>query len=411
MPWRPIRRLVVEQGNLAGLPYHKMKWLSISVEDNMNSIVTNNRDFIKYISIFCILLNIFGGGASAVTLSSLPEPVTNNAVAELDGRVFSFGGLYSSKDWRAVTADAVVVDLTNHGTSAPTGVTLPFLSRLPPLPDGKGRLASVSVTVGKKIYIFGGYTVDKDGTEVSTDDVWAFDPATANYTPRAPIPVAVDDTVALAYKDRYIYLISGWHNNGNVTDVQTFDTLTNRWFQATPFPGQPVFGHAGGIEGNRFVIIDGVIARPKNNDGRSRYELIGQTWKGEIDPENPAIIRWRKGTNHPGAPLYRAAARGGGVLRFSGTKYLDDSVVFAGGATNPYNYNGIGYNQQPSEPSSAVYLFNLRRNEWKRLQDLPIATMDHRGLIALGAYLCTAGGMTTGQKVTAGIHCFHPRSR
>ena len=38
------------------------------------------------------------------------------------------------------------------------------------------------------------------------------------------MPVPVDDSVALSYKERYIYLISGWHNDGNVNLVQVYDT-------------------------------------------------------------------------------------------------------------------------------------------------------------------------------------------
>jgi len=70
--------------------------------------------------------------------------------------------------------------------------------------------------------------------------------------------IPVDDTVALVYQDRYIYLISGWHDVGNITDVQILDTKNKRWYFGTPFPGQPVFGHAGGIVANNIVVIDGV---------------------------------------------------------------------------------------------------------------------------------------------------------
>ena len=74
----------------------------------------------------------------------------------------------------------------------------------------------------------------------------------------------VDDTVALVYQNRYIYLVSGWHGSGiskstgNVNLVQVFDSQQGRWFNATPFPGAPVFGHAGGIVDDQFLIVDGV---------------------------------------------------------------------------------------------------------------------------------------------------------
>jgi hypothetical protein len=42
------------------------------------------------------------------------------------------------------------------------------------------------------------------------------------------MPVPVDDDISLPYQSRYIYLISGWHNDGNVNLVQLYDTKTNQ---------------------------------------------------------------------------------------------------------------------------------------------------------------------------------------
>ena len=57
----------------------------------------------------------------------------------------------------------------------------------------------------------------------------------------------VDDTVSGVWRDRLIFLVSGWSVDANVDAVQVYDPALNRWMRATPVPGIPVFGHAGGI--------------------------------------------------------------------------------------------------------------------------------------------------------------------
>ena len=55
-------------------------------------------------------------------------------------------------------------------------------------------------------------------------------------------------------------------------------------------------------------------------------------------------------------------------------------IIMAGGTNNPYNYNGIGYDREPSEPEAGVFGFDLESGQWRCFGELPVATMDHRGL-------------------------------
>jgi len=77
-----------------------------------------------------------------------------------------------------------------------------------------------------------------------------------------------------------------------------------------------------------------------------------------------------------------------------------NSVLFIGGSRNPYNYNGIGYDGNPSEPSTGGLLFDLDSLEWQVLSQDNAPTMDHRALVALGNHWLTVGGMTGNQTVT-----------
>lgn len=321
----------------------------------------------------------------------LPEPVTNNAVAaaDVDGRTiaYSFAGLHAGKSWADVTADAYACDLAARTCREIAG-----------LPDGIGRLASVAATAGNRVYVFGGYTVAEDGTERSTPEVWIFDPATETYARAADMPVPVDDSVALVYEDRYILLISGWHDTNNVDLVQIYDTNANLWFEATPWPGAPVFGHAGGIVDNRMVICGGAeVLPPETEGGRRRFVQADTCWLGEIDRADPSFIAWQAFPGHQGPARYRAAAAGGSNGR---------TVYFAGGTDNPYNYDGVGYDGEGSRPlDSVMYPHSLEPGaDWALdIGYATFGTMDHRGLVEWNGAFFTLGGMDDERTVLSDV--------
>ncbi len=330
----------------------------------------------------------------------LPEPVTNNAVAgvELDGQMmaYSFAGLHEGKTWRDVTADAYACNLTARTCREIDG-----------LPDGIGRLASVAVTVRGQIYIFGGYTVAEDHSERSTPEVWRFDPASETYTHITDIPVPVDDTVALVHQDRYIYLVSGWHDTDNVDLIQIYDVEDDRWFEATPFPGAAVFGHAGAIIDQTMLICGGTQVVPPAIEGARRtFELSRECWYGQID-ETGMDISWTTGPQDPALPRYRAALS---VL----SQPMGDEFITIGGSTNPYNYNGIGYDGEPSQPlETEVTSRSMTPLEeglpWRVTPGKTTPVMDIRGVIRWApdndltcgpVHLVSLGGMAENQSVT-----------
>jgi N-acetylneuraminic acid mutarotase len=321
-------------------------------------------------------------GVAAAADRVLPAPVSNNAVALARGpdgpALYSFLGLGAGKTWRDIRRQAAACSLRTERCVA-----------LADVPVAQGRLAATAATVGGEVYLFGGYSVAADGTETSNPETLIFDPLTGRWRLGAPIPVPVDDSVALAHGDRYVYLVSGWHDDGNVSRVQVYDSRADRWFEATPYPGAPVFGHAGGIAGDRLVIADGVAVLGRTPEGHRRYGLVDEAWQGEIDPADPAKIAWTRLPPHPGRPAYRMAAAGDGAR-----------VLFAGGSENPYNYNGLGYDGKPSAPSARLFAYDLDARRWIAYPDKALASMDHRGMIAVGGKLYVLGGMVAGQAVT-----------
>lgn len=321
--------------------------------------------------------------------ATIPKSVTNNAIAQVhvDNKdyVISFSGLSSEKTYKGVHNDTFVYDVSKNHWKKRKPVPIEK-----PINGLTGRLASVAAGIGDTAYIFGGYTVAKDHSEVSIPDVYSYSVQNDNYQKLAPMPVPVDDSVAFTYQDRYIYLISGWHNDGNVNLSQVYDTQTDTWQQASPFPGKPVFGHAGGIVNNTLIICDGVRV-DVFTDKRRRYAAESACYRGEISPKNPHKIFWFKIPHPTGISRYRMAATG-----FINSETAEHEIVFIGGSNNPYNYNGIGYNGIPSQPSNEIWRYNIKNKSWQ-ISHSENTTMDHRGLLQLNSSLITIGGMGKNQ--------------
>ena len=319
----------------------------------------------------------------AENIAALPMPVSNNAVTSVTREdrqyVVSFAGLGRGRGHEDTLSVTLVLDSASGRWRESA-----------PLPGRVGRLASVAASVGELAYVFGGYTVAEDGSEVSTPWVHAFDPVTEEFFDLRPMPVPVDDAVSVTYLDRYIYLISGWHDLGNVNLVQRYDTSTDTWVQATPISGSALFGHAGGIVGNKIVYCDGVVLRP-HADRRRDFVASDECFIGTIDEQDSRRIDWRRLDPHPGLPRYRMAAAGIDSL---------GAVLFIGGSENPYNYDGIGYNGEPAEPASDALVLDLSSLSWRVVPISTPPTMDHRGLVPFGDRWLTVGGMLAGQEVT-----------
>lgn len=330
---------------------------------------------------FATLGFLLSACAAAPGPQTLPAPHSNNAVALAQGRggptLYSFNGL---------TAGKTQADTSRRAFACPLDKPC---RQLADVPVAEGRLASTAVTVANTIYLFGGYSVAPDGSEVSTPDVLAFDPVSEDWSRRADMPIPVDDTVSFAYKDRYIYLVSGWHDNGNVSAVQVYDTHTDRWSRATDYPGAPVFGHAGGRVGNKITIAGGVTVIGMV-EGKRQFGLSNEAWLGTIDSDNPAKIGWRKLPPFPGIGRYRMAARGDAQR---------GQIIFAGGGDNAYNYNGVGYDGVQAKPGKCIFAWDVSEPGWVELGDMPAARMDSRGLLKVEDRYFLIGGLDDRLKV------------
>ena len=308
------------------------------------------------------------------TREALPAPVANNAVAFANdakgqGTIYSFLGLGPGKTHADIVTRAYACIEATLDCRA-----------IGDVPVDQGRLAAAAATVGGKIYIFGGYTVAPDGAEKSTPEVFRFDPLTEQYKRVADMPTPVDDSTAIALFDRYVYLVSGWHDDGNVALTQVYDAAEDRWFRATDFPGAPVFGQAGGGDGSTLLVMGGVKA-VAGEDGKRAFAASDEAWIGKVAEASPGVIEWTRAPAPPVGPFYRMAASQG-----------SPAIYFAGGGDNPYNYNGVGYDGVPAKPSDKLIAYDVGAGAWRVVGDIS-PSMDHRGLVAGEKGLYVVGGL------------------
>ena len=323
-------------------------------------------------------------GLSAVAeeqFQPLPAPVTNNAVAavRINGQllVYSLMGLGSQKNWSSVTNTAYALNEKYDKWTA-----------IRPAP-GSGRLGTVAVGAADQVFLFGGFVIDPSGLEQIIADLSIYDPIGLRWHNGPDMPVAVRDAVAGAYRDRFIYVVGGLSKTGPTNEVQIYDSEEKKWLQGTPFPGTPVFGHAGTVTGDTIVYVDGA----KKDAGASKltYVASDECWMGKIDHHDPRKIEWKKLPVHPGIARYRIAAGG---------SEKEQRVYFAGGSDTVYDFTGVGLDGKLAEPSAVIFALNLKNGSWETVKgNNPNPTMDHRGLIVTSDGLVVVGGMAGGQKV------------
>ena len=318
--------------------------------------------------------------------SPLPYPVSNHAVAQTqfqgEAQFFVFNGLTKNKTHADVTNKAWV-----WRDKQWQALTVPK--------NQPAVLASVAAAVNNQVYLFGGYTVAADGSEKSSPLVWQIDGDTLNWQAMPEMPTPVDDSVALVYQDRYIYLVSGWHDVDNVDLVQVFDTQNQTWQQANAFPLPPVFGQAGAIVGNQMLVCDGVKVVYDENK-KKQFLPSAECALGAINDHDVTQIEWQSTPHYSGTAHYRMAAASS-----------DHFAVFVGGSDNPYNYNGIGYDGLPSQASADIRIYDFNTRTWQILAKQLSPNMDHRGLLKTQDEFIVLGGMKAEQELSPQIINFN----
>jgi N-acetylneuraminic acid mutarotase len=313
----------------------------------------------------------------------MPAAVSGNAVASLkDGlEIFSMMGVGPRKTWDDVTNQVYIMNLAHAKWTE--GRTVPGVV---------GRLGAAAAGAKGLVILMGGFVVDSKGSELTVPDVNVFEPGRRQWSRAKDIPVAVDGAVTGVAHDRFIYLIGGRSPDGPVNNVQVYDVEKDSWTQATPFPGTPVFGLAGGVADENIVVVDGA---QKGAAGGPRYVACEQAWLGKIDHKDPNKIEWSKLPAHPGPA--RFAIAGGGSDR-------DHRIFFSGGTASAHNFKGVAYDGQPAEGSTVTFAYDLHHARWETISETTYdPRADSRGILMTPIGPLVLGGMVKNLAVTARV--------
>jgi N-acetylneuraminic acid mutarotase len=330
-----------------------------------------------------ILFAVCLRAADQPKIPPMPDAVSNNAVASLKNGidVYSFMGVGPKKTWDDITNKVYTLRLTSGKWSEGR-----------PVPGVAGRLAASAVAAKGQIFLFGGYVVDGQGTEMTVADVNSYVPEDHRWYRAEDIPVPVDSAVVGVNHDRYIYLVGGRSKSGPVNNVQVYDAEKNVWSQATPLPGTPVYGHAGTLADDTIVYVDGA---KKNTSDSPPYVASDECWMGKIDHKDPNKIEWSKLPAHPGPGRF-------GIIAGAGER--DHRILFSGGTTTPHNFKGLGTDGKLAEISPVTFAFEVHGSRWETITDdtYDVRT-DGRGILTTPLGPLVLGGMLKNGAISARV--------
>ncbi len=302
-----------------------------------------------------IALTVDGQAANPVTvsvLSSSPgawvrrpdllEPISEMAVAELDGKVYVIGGYPSTR----VSVRTVQVYDPIAGTWKLTT----------PLPVALNH--TMSIAANGKIYVIGGQP-DAGGNGPFVDTVYEYDPATAAWRARAPMPT-VRGGGAAAVIDGKIYVAGGRPPRGS--DFAVYDPVANRWNVLPDLPVQRNHIGAAAIGGKVYVV-------------GGRFEAGFQSEKTDrMDVYDPVANRWAAST-----PLPRPR---GGVNAIAALGCL-------------HVLGGEGNDDVPTGVFPDHDVFHPGTGKWTSLGSMPIPVHGVTGAAFLNGLIHLPGGGTT----------------
>jgi len=307
-----------------------------------------------------------------------PEPVTNNAVSAAfinnTPFIYSFGGLDSTKLYSGIHQRSYRYDIKNENWL-----------QLPNLPDTLGKIANAATLVKDTIYIMGGYHVLENGTEISSNKVHRYAVKNNQFlTDGASIPTPIDDHVQTVWRDSLIYVITGWSQKENVSDVQIYNPYKNTWQVGTPIPNNHDFKSFGA---NGVILKDTIYYFGGAAMG-TYFPIQARLRKGIINPKNPQEISWTTIVLDSTFSSYRMAAT-----------LVYDTPHFIGGSATTYNYNGESYNKTGGViPNNTEFIYKNNKLHKNFNSSFP---MDLRGLASVNDSIkYFYGGMENHQKVS-----------
>ncbi|MFV5997669.1 carboxypeptidase regulatory-like domain-containing protein [Streptomyces sp. NPDC056231] len=188
------------------------------------------------------------------TVADYPMPIMDNAVATINGKVYSVAGV----DGTHMLNKAYV-----YAPGAQTWSALPNLS--------VAREAPQAAAYGGKLYVFGGWGADS--APVPKTEI--YDPLTGAWSTGAdnPKPYAGAAVTVLGGK---IYIVGGCASTCGTTDVQMYDPASNSWSSSKAYPESTAWLGCGAIA-NKLYCAGGLSGSTSTKHAYS-YDPASATW-------------------------------------------------------------------------------------------------------------------------------------
>lgn len=324
-------------------------------------------------------------------LADMPDSTTNNALcgALVDGEkyVYSFGGISDTLTYADIHQRVYKYSVLNNIWTEEVS-----------MPDTLGKIAAGASFVNNKIYVIGGYHVDENGNEYSSDRVHVYNPFLDTFeVDAAPVPVPIDDHVQAVWRDSLIYVVSGWSNTNNVPDVQIYNPYFDSWSVGTEVPNNNTFksfGASGYVLEDTIYYYGGVA-------GSFSFTARDHVRRGIINPNDPTDITWEYLGDASGGSNYRSACSG-----------HNSTVFWVGGAEEAYNFDAIAYNGSDIvNPNRRILSYNVQNKVYSNTFNTQASIMDLRGIAKLGGgNWIIAGGLDSLQEVSNKTYLLHNTS-
>ncbi|WP_116948752.1 S8 family serine peptidase [Jiangella endophytica] len=196
-------------------------------------------------------------------VAAYPIPVLDNAVGELNGRLFSVGGIGGTG----------VLDWVSAGWSYD-----PKSLRWEPIADlPQAREAASGAVIGDLFYVTGGAWSDQR----PKTDTWAYDPHTDRWTARANAPMPVYGA-GRAVLDDQLYVVGGCDNNCGRDTVYRYDPAADTWATLAPYPITTSRQACAGIDG-RVICAGGIQRDGRISDHTYAYDPATDAWSRVAD--------------------------------------------------------------------------------------------------------------------------------
>ncbi len=269
-----------------------------------------------------------------------PNPRKGHSMAEINGKVYMFGGVGETRDDSSILNDLWQFSRDSNEWK-----------RLFPLDEKPvGRYGHKAVVANNKMYIFSGMV--SGGYNIT--DGWCYDPQANSWTPIVPdndwpSPRIDYSMVAIGNK---IYVYGGI--SGSMIDNQlwSYNLETNRWYRKTASDTTPQrYGHYAGVVGGKMYVIGG-------SNGQQLY--------GNILVYDPATNGWLDINVSGSAPATN------GLIDIDAGRSAPVPVFNLSGISDGENLWIAGGRDGQGTDIGATWKYDVAQNIWTQQPDGPV---------------------------------------